>query len=199
MDRGTEGIDPARRRREDPVETGARHRLGAEQDAAARNGGSLRWGTIWAGALAALLLFLILDLLVFGIGITSATDRPGDTGSEDWVSGIVGVIAFFVGGYVATGPFLAALRESRAALIEGLLVWALGSLLLIALSVLGIGQFFGALGDVIGQAHALGDPSTTIEPSQLTNTIKSSALGAFLSLVVWAIASAVGSSLGSRR
>ena len=159
--------------------------------------GELRWEFIWAGVLATFAVLLLLELLVLGIGLISATDRPGEAGNEDWVSWIIGVIAFFVGGYVTI--IMAAPQDRRAGLIDGLLVWALGSVLILTLSALGLGQLFGALGDVVGQAHALGDPSTTIEPSQLTNTIKSSALGAFLSLLTWALASVVGARLGSSR
>jgi hypothetical protein len=149
-----------------------------------------------AGALAALTVFLLLELLVFGIGLTEATDRPGDAGSEDWIAWIIGLIAFFVGGYVGAG--IAVTRDSRAGLIDGLLVWALGSVLILTLCALGIGQLFGALGDVVGQSLALGNPNTTIEPSRLTSTIQSSALGAFFSLLFWAIAAGVGGWFGSR-
>ncbi|MBV9454667.1 MAG: hypothetical protein JOZ19_11195 [Rubrobacter sp.] len=67
-----------------------------------------------------------------------------------------------------------------------------GRHLMLLFSSLGVGQLFGALGDVIGQSCALGDPTTTIDPNRITGTIRNSALGAFLSLLVWALASALG-------
>ncbi len=109
----------------------------------------LRWGAIWAGVLIALTAFLLLELLVFGISLVSAADRPGNSRDEDWVSGIIGLIAFFIGGYVASKASAAedvsAARDARAGLLDGHLVWALGSVLILTLSALGVGQIFGAL------------------------------------------------------
>jgi hypothetical protein len=197
MDRDRE-IDRGARRPEEPVEGGTRtpvsatgtHR-GQGADEAAQEAGRSHWEP---GVLAAFLTFLLLELLVFGIGLVAATDRPGDSGNEDVVTGIVGLIAFFVGGYVASKTSGA--RDPRAGLLDGLFVWALVSILILLFSSLGVGQLFGALGDVIGQSRALGDPTTTIEPSRISDTIRSSALGAFLSLLVWAVAAAVGGWLG---
>ena len=198
MDRDRETDRGARRPEEPPVESSTRapvsttdtpRRQGA--DDAAQEAGRSHWGP---GVLAAFLTFLVLELLVFGIGLIAATDRPGDSGNEDVVTGIVGLIAFFVGGYVASKTSGA--RDTRAGLLDGLFVWALVTILILLFSSLGIGQLFGALGDVVGQSRALGDPTTTIDPSQISSTIKSSALGAFLSLLVWALAAALGGWLG---
>jgi hypothetical protein len=110
--------------------------------------------------LIALTAFLLLELLVFGISLVSAADRPGNSRDEDWVSGIIGLIVFFIGGYVASKASAAedasAARDARASLLDGLLVWALGSVLILTLSALGVGQIFEALGDVVGQSCALG-------------------------------------------
>ena len=132
--------------------------------------------------------------LFSGLRCSCHTDLA--TGSEDVITGIVGLIAFFVGGYVAS--MTSGARDERAGMLDGVLVWAFVSILMLLFSSLGVGQFFGALGDVVGQSRALGDPTTTIDPSQISNTIKSSALGAFLSLLVWALASAAGGWLGAR-
>jgi hypothetical protein len=201
MDRDRERDRGAPRRPEEPVEGRARtpeptideppRRQSAED--LAQEAGRSNWGP---GVLAAFLTFLLLELLVFGLGLVAATDRPGDAGSEDVVTGIVGLIAFFVGGYVAS--MTSGARDERAGLLDGVLVWAFVTILLLLFSSLGVGQFFGALGDVVGQSRALGDPTTTIDPSQISNTIQSSALGAFLSLLVWALASAAGGWLGAR-
>jgi hypothetical protein len=186
-------MDPRGASRSTQPATGPLNRRGEENTGRA---GGLHWSAILAGTLAALTVFLLLELLVFGLGISEAADRPGEVGSEDWIAWIIGLIAFFVGGYVGAG--IAATRDNRAGLIDGLLVWALGSVLILTLCALGIGQLFGALGDVVGQSLALGNPSTAIEPSRLTSTIQSSALGAFFSLLLWAIAAGVGGWIGSR-
>jgi hypothetical protein len=173
-------MDRGARRSEEPVEGRARtpesttidepRRQGA--DDAAQEAGRSNWGP---GVLAAFLTFLVLELLVFGIGLIAATDRPGDAGNEDLVTGIIGLIAFFVGGYVAS--MTSGARDTRAGLLDGVLVWALVTILILLFSSLGIGQFFGALGDVVGQSRALGDPTTTIiDPSRISSTIRSSPL-----------------------
>ena len=199
MDRDRE-MDRGARRPEEPVAGSTRipestidepPRQGAED--LAQEAGRSNWGP---GVLAAFLTFLLLELLVFGLGLVAATDRPGDAGSEDVITGIVGLIAFFVGGYVAS--MTSGARDERAGLLDGLLVWAFVTILMLLFSSLGVGQFFGAVGDVVGQSRALGDPTTTIDPSWISNTIKSSALGAFLSLLVWALAAAAGGWLGAR-
>lgn len=141
---------------------------------------------------------------MFGLGLVTAIDRPGNAGNEDWLSGIIGLIAFFIGGYFASiisrdeDSAPSAGRDARPALLNGLLVWALGTVLILALCALGLGQIFGALGDVVDQSRALGEPSNVIDPLRIADAIKSSALGAFFSLLVWALASAVGDWLGSR-
>lgn len=203
MDVGRRGPNIGRRGAEDAVVGGDRRTerisdVGREQgtDAADRHDGGIRWGAIVAGVLATLTISLLLGLLLFGSGLVTAADRPGDAGNEDWVSGIIGLIAFFVGGYVA--GISSRDRSARSGLLHGLLVWALGTVVVLALSALGIGQLFGALGDVVGQSRALGDPSTTIEPGRIADIIRSSALGAFFSGLVSAVAAALGGWLGEK-
>ena len=197
MDRDRD-IDRGMRSPEEPVEgttrtpvsaTGTPRGQGADE--AAQEAGGSHWGP---GVLAAFLTFLLLELLVFGIGLVAATDRPGDSGNEDVVTGIIGLIAFFVGGYVASKTSGA--RDTQAGLLDGLFVWGLVTILMLLFSSLGVGQLFGALGDVVGQSRALGDPTTTIDPSRISSTIRGSALGALLSLLIWALAAALGGWLG---
>jgi hypothetical protein len=64
------------------------------------------------------------------------------------VSAILGLIAFFVGGAVA--GMTSAVRGAVPGLVNGFLVWALGTVLILLLSALGLGQVFGALGNVVG-------------------------------------------------
>jgi hypothetical protein len=62
-----------------------------EADATALRG-SVRWDSIWAGVLAAITTFLLLELLTLGIGL-----RVAGTSAADWISAIIGLIAFFIG------------------------------------------------------------------------------------------------------
>ena len=67
------------------------------------------------------------------------------TGNEVVVTGIIGLIAFFVGGYVAS--MTSGARDTSAGLLNDVLVWALVTILMLLFSSLGTGQFFGALGE----------------------------------------------------
>jgi hypothetical protein len=88
-------------------------------------------------------------------------------------------------------------------LLNGLLVWALGTVLILVLSALGLGQIFGALGNLVGQLALLQGgvffvPNATVDPEEVAQAIRDAALGTFLGLVLSALASALGGWLGGR-
>lgn len=165
---------------------------------------SARWGPIWAGLIAALTTFLLLELLAFGLGLTTPNLGTGtDNTASAWVSGIIGLIAFFTGGSVA--GMTSSVRGTATGLLNGFLVWALGTVVILVLSALGLGQIFGALGSVIGQLGqinllqgGLNAPNANIDPQQLLDTLRTTAIGAFFSLMLAAIFSALGGWLGGR-
>ena len=164
---------------------------------------SVRWGPIWAGLIAALTTFLLLELLALGLGLLT----PGDGGgaATGIVSAIIGLIAFFTGGSVA--GMTSAVRGAGTGLLNGLMVWALGTVLILLLSVLGLGQLFGALGNLAGQigpnalqgaAGGAANEAQNVDPQQAVDAVRNGALGAFFGLLVSAIASALGGYLGGR-
>ncbi|HEX6543952.1 MAG TPA: hypothetical protein VF040_19520, partial [Ktedonobacterales bacterium] len=163
----------------------------------------VRWGPVWAGLLTALTLFLVLELLAYGLGLLTTTTSTGSVTASDaspWISGILGLIAFFVGGFIAERS--SAARGSGAGLLNGFMVWALGTTLILLLSTLGLGALFGALGSAIGQVIASGSQvslpnSGGVNPNRVSEISQSVALGAFASLVLSAIAAALGGLLGS--
>ncbi len=163
---------------------------------------SVRWGPIWAGLIAALTTFLLLELLAFGLGLLTPNVTPGpDNTVSAWVSGIIGLIAFFTGGAVA--GMTSTVRGTMTGLLNGFLVWALGTVLILLLSALGLGQLFGTLGNVVGQLSllqgGLNVPNNpNIDPQQVVQAVRSGALGAFFGLLLSALASALGGWLGGR-
>ncbi|MDQ4107086.1 MAG: hypothetical protein M3157_07955 [Actinomycetota bacterium] len=58
---------------------------------------SARWGAIWAGLIATLATFVLLELLAFGIGILGAVAESPAGGLSAWVTAIIGIITFFTG------------------------------------------------------------------------------------------------------
>ena len=149
------------------------------------------------GVLAALTTFLLLELLVWGMGLPTGSDRLDTSygiGAADWVTGFLGLLAFLVGGYVAgMSSAIRDRRPGRPGLRAGLMVWLLATVLILALSALGpeiLGAMFGAPADVMG---------TNIDNNTDTirGTVGNDALGAFFSLLLWGLASAFGGLLGN--
>lgn len=161
---------------------------------------SARWGPIWAGLITAITTFLLLELLAFGTGLLTPNVAPGpDSTASAWISGIIGLIAFFTGGSVA--GMTSSVRGASTGLLNGFLVWALGTVLILVLSVFGLGQIFGTLGNLVGQIgaiQAVNLPNPTVDPQQLLDTVRTAAMTAFLGLLISALASALGGFLGGR-
>ena len=185
--------------------TGARRyggNSGGEDLAPARRD-SIRWGPIWAGLITALTTFLLLQLLAIGLGLVDI--GPGSDGGGGWVPGLIGLIAFFTGGAVA--GMTSAIRGPGSGLLNGFMVWALGTVLILLLSALGLGQLFGALGNVAGQVGpgALGSAAQSaqgaapnVSPQEAEQALQTGAIGAFFGLLLSALASMLGGLLGGR-
>ncbi|MGE5334774.1 MAG: hypothetical protein ACM3N4_08760 [Nitrososphaerota archaeon] len=162
---------------------------------------AVRWGPVWGGLLSGFAVFLVLELLAYGIGLLTTTGSNGGiaaSSASPWITGVLSLVAFFVGGYIAERS--AAVRGTGAGLINGFMVWALGVGLILAFSILGVGSLFGALGNAIGQVLASGGRITTpgnINSGVVANVSQNVALGAFIWLVVSAIVAAIGGWLGS--
>src|SRR5215217_2655122 len=72
--------------------------------------------------------------------------------------------------------------------------WALGAILILAISLLGLGQLFGALGEVVNQlTHAL---SPNVGPRLSTEAAGGPALVAFFGLLLSGLTAALGGWLG---
>ena len=86
--------------------------------------------------------------------------------------------------------------------MNGFLVWALGTVLILLLSALGLGQIFGALGNVAGQLGVLQNLQSAnvpdVDPAQIVQAVRSGAIGAFFGLLLSALASMLGGFLGGR-
>jgi hypothetical protein len=147
----------------------------------------------------ALATFLLLNLLAIGLGLVGI--GPDDQGAGGWVPAVIGLIAFFTGGSVA--GMTSAVRGALTGFLNGLMVWALGVVLILALSALGLGQLFGTLGNLAGQAGGglLGNLTNRVpdvDPAQVAQAVRDGALGAFFGLLLSALASALGGFLGGR-
>ena len=175
---------------------------GGGEDLASARRDSIRWGPIWAGLITALTTFLLLQLLAIGLGLVGIGPEDGGGG---WVPAIIGLIAFFTGGAVA--GMTSAIRGPGSGLLNGFMVWALGTVLILLLSALGLGQLFGALGNVAGQvnpgsvgnaANAAQGAAPNVSAAEAAQALKTGAIGAFFGLLFSALASMLGGLLGGR-
>jgi len=169
-----------------------------------------QWGPIWSGLLAALTVFLVLEMFLYwigGLGVIAAPDGTMTAApSNGWVSAIVAIISFFVGGWVATSS--SAVRGSGAGTLNGFLVWALGIALITLLSMAGLGAMFGAAGNAVGQVMASGHAQAAaasasaqavkIDPRQVIAATRDAAGWGFLFFILSAIAAAIGGMMGER-
>jgi hypothetical protein len=164
----------------------------------------VRWGPIWAGLLTTLSLFLLLELMAYAFGWltlgSGAGNFPGATTRSDaWVTGIIGLISFFLGGLL-TGA-TAWVRGAAAGLINGFCLWALGTVLILVLSALGLGAFFGATGNAFNQlliwGRGINFGALGLNPDQFGSAIRDGALWAFILMALSAVAAMLGGWVGS--
>ena len=105
-------------------------------------GDRVRWGGIWAGTLTAFTIFIVLEFLGVGLGLITV-GRSGTTATSAISTLIAGLIAFFIGGWVAEST--SAARGFSSRLLTGFMVWALVTTLILALSLLGATSVIGSV------------------------------------------------------
>lgn len=107
------------------------------------------WGSIWAGALTAFALFVLLSVVALAAGLelapvgTTAEPRFG-TAISSIITGLFVVLAFFAGGFMAS--WTADLDDPEAAIAHGFVVWAVFVVLLLV--VVAFGGGVGSIGNV---------------------------------------------------
>lgn len=129
------------------------------------------WGAILAGAVAALVVQLILNMIGLGIGLAALNPTGNDTPAASslslgaglwWV--ISGILASLAGGFLAGR--LSGRPVATTAGYHGLIAWAVTTLLIVYMltSAAGglIGGAFGTVGSALGGAgQALGNTAQT--------------------------------------
>jgi hypothetical protein len=160
----------------------------------------VRWGPIWAGLVTAIALFLLLSAAAVAVG-AQVVGGPADADEAGLAGGIVSAViallAFLVGGYVAARTAGVIGRGFGA--LNGFLVWALGIVIVLALAAFGLGSLFGASGDLFAQYRQMGQPQPEgVDPDSVIEGIRNGALGAFVAMLLPALAAALGGWLGSR-
>jgi hypothetical protein len=160
----------------------------------------VRWGAIWAGLITAVATFLLLTTAAVAIGAV-AVDSGADSESASMASGIasavIALLAFLAGGFVA-GRTAGVVGRGYGAL-NGFLVWGLGVVLILAMAAMGVGSLFGAAGDLFAQYQQMGAPQPEgVDQGQVVEGIRNGSVGAFVAMLLPAIAATVGGFAGSR-
>lgn len=158
----------------------------------------VRWGAVWAGLIVALGVFLILELVFFALGWLNLDPGVNQSGSTaGLVTGILALIAFFIGGLTAGKTAL--WRDRANGLLHGVLVWALGVVSIILFTLLGGGALLGSFSQFITQFVSLRNPSISgAEVQQAVESTRTAAGYAAFGLGLSVIASAIGGVIGGK-
>lgn len=100
----------------------------------------IRWGSVWAGLAVTVSIYLVMQLALVATGVIDlgAADR-----NDAWFSAGVALLAFFIGG--ATTGASAIWNELDDGVLHGIVMWAVGVVALLVLSVVGGNLALGAL------------------------------------------------------
>lgn len=170
---------------------------------AAERQDGVRWGPIWAGLLTALTTFILLELMFYAFGWLTLDLGADQLKASRWVtSGILALLAFFLGGLIAGATTI--WKGLFSGLLHGFLVWALGVGAFIAVTFFGGSALLGSFGTL---AHELGvgpqqvqstTNGTNSQVNKLTDSAKDSATPAFWGLVLPLGSAMLGGLIGSK-
>ncbi|MGY1724166.1 permease [Blastococcus sp. SYSU DS0533] len=156
----------------------------------------VRWGPVWAGLIVAVPTFLLLQLATLALGWWDV--GPGATGNNaDWISGVNGLIALFLGGLTAGAS--AIWRGFSDGLLHGILVWALTVVSIVFLTLFGGGALLGSLAGVVTDVTGIEQADLPdVAAGQVADVATASASWAVLGLGLGITAAALGGVLGAK-
>lgn len=158
-----------------------------------------RWGPVWAGVLVTLSTYLVLQLLFFALGILDLGFDGGVSGTAaNVVSGVLALIAFFLGGLAAGASAL--WRGANDGVVHGVLVWALSVVAILAFALLGGGALLGSVANVATDVANLPQQiqNAEVDPAQALATARDAAGWGALSLGLSVTTAALGGLLGAK-
>lgn len=183
----------------EPMVTTAGGPVVAREEIAVPAGGDqrrdpIRWSAVWAGLIMALATFILVQLIFYALGwLTFEQGNQGTTAGL--VSALIGLFAFFVGGAVAGGTSI--WHGAREGMVHGMLVWALGVVGILFLTVFGGGALLGSLANAVAQTGSLQEADLSdVEFGRAAGIARDAAGWAVLGLLVYLIAAVAGGVLG---
>jgi hypothetical protein len=161
----------------------------------------LSWGPIWAGVLTAFGIFFLFSLIAVAAGLelvdlggAPAGDVPVNV-LATIVTGIFLVVAFFAGGFTAS--WAAGRLDEGGGILHGFLVWALAIALILILAAAGLGQVFGAVGQIFA-GRFTGGIDVEVDPQQLLEAFQAAAWQSVFAVVLAMASAVLGGLVGTR-
>jgi hypothetical protein len=150
----------------------------------------IRWTSVWGGLVISLALYLFLQLTLVTTGIVDIGEAGQDAAL--W-SAAAALIAFFVGGLVAGAS--AVWRDLDDGLLQGIIMWALGIVLLLMFAGLTGGIALGAVDTTnIFEEITAADPDI----EAVADDAQDAAGWALIGLTAALVAAAAGAALGAK-
>jgi hypothetical protein len=157
----------------------------------------IRWGAVWTGTLTTLSIYIVLQLLFFALGwLDLGINGAAGGTTRAVVSGVLGLIAFFLGGAAAGASAL--WHRANDGMVNGIVSWTATVLAVLTLGLIGGGTLLGSLADVVTQFGDLRNAGAGIDVASATQTARDTAGWAALGLGLSVIVSALGGSIGAK-
>jgi hypothetical protein len=155
----------------------------------------VRWGAVWAGLLVAVGSYLVIQLALVATG---AIDLSDASAGDAWWSAAAALVAFFIGG-LTTGA-CAMWDNATDGVLHGVVLWAVGVVALLVLSVSSSGLALGAL-DATGVfddvSADLEDAIDDAEAQDVGDNAEEAASWVLLGLGAAIVAAVAGGSVGA--
>jgi hypothetical protein len=147
--------------------------------------------------LTTLSVFIVLQLLFFALGwLDLGFNENADSSLRAIVSGVLALIAFFLGGAAAGASAL--WHRANDGMVNGVVTWAVTVMAVLALALIGGGALLGTLADVATQFVDLRRAGAGVDVATATETARETAGWAALGLGLTMLASALGGSIGAK-
>src|SRR5688500_3191170 len=125
----------------------------------------ISWGALFAGAIVALVVQIVLTLLGFGIGLGVVNPSAGTSamtgigiGAAIWLV-VSTLVSLFIGGFIAGR--LAGIPTKSDGMLHGIVVWGIGTLVSIYLATSAVGTAVSGVAGLLGQGFQVATRGVT--------------------------------------
>jgi cation transport ATPase len=156
----------------------------------------IRWGAVWTGVLTTLSIYIVLQLLFFALGWLDLGINGAGGSTRAIVSGVLALIAFFLGGAAAGASAL--WHRANDGMVNGVVTWAVTVIALLGIALVGGGALVGSLADTATQFIDLRAAGAGVDLTEATRNAQQTAGATALGLGLSMIAAALGGSIGAK-